>query len=140
MIAAATSELLSKPNKVLFCSFAFFNAYANELRAANNYMLANSDYKNGGYEMVIPGTDIKLIATVGLDSLTNHTIGDGAALVFTYADNLVYGADLIDTDGLIDIFYSRDNDEVRAHAEWKIGTSYYFPQDAVIGYTLTSLS
>lgn len=140
MIDAATPELLAKGNKVMFCSYAFFNGYAAALRAANNYMLANTDFANNGYDMLIPGTDIRLIATVGLDNLTNHTVGDGSALVFTYADNLVYGADMIDTDGLIDIFYSRDNDEVRVHAEWKIGTSYYFPQDCVIGYTLASLS
>lgn len=140
MIDSATSELLMHDNKVIFCSFAFFNSYASALRAANVYMLANSEYKDGGYEMIIPGTDIKLVATAGLDSLANHTVGDGEALVFTYADNLVYGSDLLDTEDFMDIWYSRDNDVVMLTAKWAIGTSYYFAEDAVIGYTLTSLS
>ena len=136
MIAAAPSELLEAENKIIFCSYGFYNQYATELRAANVFMLANTDYKNGNYQMYIPGTDIRLIATVGLDNLTNNTVDTGSLLIFTFGDNLVAGTDMLDDEEMFDIWYSRDNDEVRVNIQWKLGTQTYFDDRIVRGYTL----
>lgn len=143
MIAKATPEILSAENKVMFCSFGFFNSYANELRAANNYMLANTEYKNGSYSMTIAGTDIKLVATASLDNLTyttlaTHTEGGSTvndyALVLTTKENLVIGTDGMNDEETAKIWFSVDNDEIRVHLGWKIGCSYYWGEQAVISY------
>lgn len=137
LIAAAPAELLEAADQKIFCSYGFFNSYANELRAANVYMLANTDYKNGNYEMLIPGTNIRLIAIVGLNTLTNNTIASGSPLIYTFGDNLVAGTDLMNDEEMFDIWYSRDNDEVRVNASWKIGCQTYFDDRIVRGYTLS---
>lgn len=136
LIAKATPELKTKENKVIFTSFKFYDEYMAALRAANLYNLANSEYKNGSYQTTIPGTDIRLVATVALDNLTNNTIATGEPLVYTHADNIVVGTDLLNEEEQFDIWYSRDNNEVRVNIQWKIGDQYRFGDTVVIGYTL----
>lgn len=136
LLSKASPEIKTHSNKVVFCSFAFYDAYMNYLRSQNVYMYANSEFKNGGYVTTIPGTDIQLISTVALDSLVNNTIATGEALVYTYADNLVAGTDMMDDEEKFDIFYSRDNDEVRVNIQWKIGVATRFGEDIVRGYAL----
>lgn len=136
LLSKASPEIKTHSNKVVFCSFAFYDAYMNYLRSQNVYMYANSEFKNGGYVTTIPGTDIQLISTVALDSLVNNTITTGEALVYTYADNLVAGTDMMDDEEKFDIFYSRDNDEVRVNIQWKIGVTTRFGEDIVRGYAL----
>lgn len=142
LIASATPDILMHENKVVFTSYAFYNAYASELRAQNLYMQPN--YTNGegaNYEMYIPGTDIRLIAIAGMDNLVNTTIVAGFAvnlvkqpIVLTYADNIVLGTDMLNDEELFDMWYSRDNDEVRVNIQYKLGWSFYFGKHIVIGY------
>ena len=142
LIAAATPDILMHENKVVFTSYAFYNAYASELRAQNLYMQPN--YMNGegaNYEMYIPGTDIRLIAIAGMDTLVNTTITVGYAvntvkqpMVLTYADNIVLGTDMLNDEELFDMWYSRDNDEVRVNIQYKLGWSFYFGSHIVRGY------
>jgi hypothetical protein len=136
LLSKASPEIKTHSNKVVFCSFAFYDAYMNYLRSQNVYMYANSEFKNGGYITTIPGTDIQLISTVALDSLVNNTITTGEALVYTYADNLVAGTDMMDDEEKFDIWYSRDADEVRVNIQWKIGVATRFGEDIVRGYAL----
>lgn len=137
LIAKGTPEIKTHENKVIFCSFAFYDAYMNDLRSKNVYMYANSEFRNGGYVTTIPGTDIQLMSTVALDYLTNNTIATGEPLVFTYAENLVAGTDMMeDGDAYFDMWYSRDNDEIRVNIQFKIGATFRFGEDVVIGYAL----
>lgn len=142
LIASATPDVLMHENKVVFTSYAFYNAYASELRAANHYIQPN--YMNGegaNYEMYIPGTDIRLIAIAGMDNLVNTTIAVGYAvnsvkqpMVLTYTDNIVLGTDMLNDEEMFDMWYSRDNDEVRVNIQYKLGWSFYFSKHIVRGY------
>lgn len=144
LIAKATPDILMHENKVVFTSYAFYNAYASELRAANLYMQPN--YMNGegaNYEMYIPGTDIRLIAIAGMDNLVNNTLTAGYAvngtvqpMVLTYADNIVLGTDMLNDEEMFDMWYSRDNDEVRVNIQYKLGWNFYFAEHIVKGYKL----
>jgi len=55
-------------------------------------------------------------------------------MLLTYGANLVVGTDLLNEEEKFDIFYSRDNDEVRVNIQWKIGTQIYFPEYVVVNY------
>lgn len=144
MVASATPDILMHSDKVLLTSYAFYNAYASELRAANLYIQPN--YQNGegaNYEMYIPGTDIRLIAIAGMDNLVNTTITDGYAvngvkqpMVLTYADNIVLGTDMLNDEEMFDMWYSRDNDEVRVNIQYKLGWNFYFAEHIVKGYKI----
>ena len=148
MLKNATPDILSHNNKVLYCGYAFYNKYASELRAANWYIQANGEYKNGtlaNYEMIIPGTDVKLVAMAGMDNLVNTTLIGGynigtistpiyTPLVLTYTDNIVIGTDMMNDEEMFDMWYSRDNDEVRVNIQYKLGWSFYFGDHIVKGY------
>ena len=144
MVAAATPDILMHSDKVLLTSYAFYNAYASELRAQNLYMQPN--YQNGegaNYEMYIPGTDIRLIAIAGMDNLVNSTLAAGYAvngvlqpMVLTYADNIVLGTDMLNDEEMFDMWYSRDNDEVRVNIQYKLGWNFYFGDHIVKGYKI----
>lgn len=144
LIANATPDILMHSDKVLLTSYAFYNAYASELRAANLYIQPN--YQNGegaNYEMYIPGTDIRLIAIAGMDNLVNSTIAAGYAvngvkqpMILTYADNIVLGTDMLNDEEMFDMWYSRDNDEVRVNIQYKLGWNFYFSDHIVRGYKI----
>lgn len=144
LIAKATPDILMHSDKVILTSYAMYNAYASELRAANLYIQPN--YQNGegaNYEMYIPGTDIRLIAIAGMDNLVNTTIAAGYGvngvkqpMVLTYADNIVLGTDMLNDEEMFDMWYSRDNDEVRVNIQYKLGWNFYFAEHIVKGYKL----
>lgn len=145
LIAKATPDILMHTDKVVFTSYAMYNAYASELRAANLYIQPN--YQNGegaNYEMYIPGTDIRLIAIAGMDNLatpisTGYSLDGGATfqpMILTYADNIVLGTDMLNDEEMFDMWYSRDNDEVRVNIQYKLGWNFYFGEHIVKGYTI----
>lgn len=144
LIASATPDILMHSDKVVLTSYAMFNAYASELRAANLYIQPN--YQNGegaNYEMYIPGTDIRLIAIAGMDNLVNTTLTTGYTvngvlqpMVLTYAENIVLGTDMLNDNEIFDMWYSRDNDEVRVNIQYKLGWQFYFGEHIVKGYKI----
>lgn len=145
LIAKATPDILMHTDKILYTSYAMFNAYASELRAANLYIQANTDYNNGGlanYELIIPGTDIKMVAIAGMDNLST-TLSTGyevnsvkQPMVLTYKDNIVIGTDMLNDEETLDMWYSRDNDEVRVNVQYKLGWNFYFGEHIVKGYKI----
>lgn len=145
LIANATPDILMHTDKIIYTSYAMFNAYASELRAANLYIQANTDYNNGGlanYELVIPGTDIKMVAIAGMDNLLG-TIAVGydvngvlQPMLLTYKENIVIGTDMLNDEETLDMWYSRDNDEVRVNVQYKLGWNFYFGEHIVRGYKL----
>ena len=137
LLAAAPTEVLTSDEGVVFTTFAFFQQYMNALRAANLFMMANAEYANGAWTAMIPGTNVRMIATVGLSNNT-ASIDDGVLLVYTLAKNIAVGTDMISEDSTdtFDIWYSKDNREYRVNAEWKIGANYRWSERIVKGYKL----
>jgi hypothetical protein len=137
LLAAAPTEVLTSDEGVVFCSFAFFQNYMNELRAANLFFMANAEYKNNGWTALIPGTNVKLIATKGISDFIdagNHDIY-GEVLVYTLAKNIAVGTDMLGNDENFDIWYSRDAREYRVDMSWKIGANYRWSDRIVKGYS-----
>ena len=137
LMAKAPTEVKTADDGIVFCSFGFFDNYANELRAANLYMAANDEYATGGYIMTIPGTNKKLVATSGIDN-SGISANTGELLVYTTAKNIVIGTDMLLQDSPSDfsMWYSQDNQEYRVAANWAIGVNYRWSEFVVKGYTL----
>lgn len=124
MVASIPEEILMRRDLTLFLSYANYNLYTAALRTANLFHY-NGD--NGqDFETFIPGTNVKLVATHGLTGTDN--------LVLTYAENIVIGTDLVNEEDKFDIWYSRDNDEVRVNIQWKIGVQVAFPEFCVCNF------
>ncbi len=124
MVAAIPEAILNKSDLTLFMSYANYNLYTAALRTANLYHYSGE--AGADFECYIPGTSVKAVATHGLIS-TDY-------MVLTYAPNIVVGTDLLDEEEKFDIWYSRDNDEVRVNIQWKIGVEVYFPEHCVCNF------
>lgn len=81
-------------------------------------------------EVIIPGTNTRVIKVNGLNNSTYGTVSD----VVVAADpmNLVYGYDIEDSDKAFDVWYSRDNDTIRFRMTTNIGTQVAFPSEVIV--------
>jgi len=112
LIDAVDPAVLDRDDLGVIMSPAYFNMLRRALTAQNLYHF-NAPGINNNTELMMPGTDFKVIKSsgfVGEDSFVAGPLGD-----------LVVGVGLEDDFDNLKIFYSEDNDEVRVMAAWRIG-------------------
>lgn len=122
---AIPEEVLDKA--AIFVSAGRFRGFVAGMTAANLF------HFNPGApvdEVVIPGTNTRVIKVNGLNNSTYGAVSD----VVVAADpmNLVYGYDIEDSDKAFDVWYSRDNDTIRLRATFNIGTQVAFPNEVIV--------
>lgn len=122
MIAAAPEVLSTLTDLTMFMSVSTFRILASAL-ADKNYFNVNTNIGTA-LEFVNPINGVKFVGVPGLAGSTS--------LVLTYASNLVIGTDLVNEEEKFDIWYSRDNDEVRVNIQYKLGTQVQFPELVVL--------
>ena len=131
LVSIAPAEVLEREDAVIVMNYADFVAYQQELIAANLFHY-DANVAND-MTLYVPGTNIKVRATAGLN---NATVSLGSAMILTYEDNIAVGTDGLDGDEMFDIWYSKDNDEVRVHVSYKIGANFFFPNMVVKGFNI----
>ena len=126
-IAAVKRALLAMPagtlteDAVIFCGTDFLRDYEQELVTANLFHFEpGMDYDS----IRIPGSRVRLIATVGLDG-QNY-------LVAGQLSNFFFGCDLMDDSEKFEVWYSQDNREFRIAVEFNAGVQVAFPGNVVI--------
>jgi hypothetical protein len=117
LINALDDNAQAREDLVVFMSYANFRLYVQALTRANffaNY-IGGSNAIGGpaSYEAVHPNTNVKVVPTLGLNSSNQVTIGP--------AEYMVVGFDLLSDHERLDIWWSRDNDEVRIRANYNYG-------------------
>ena len=122
MIVAAPEVLGTLPDYTMFMSIANFRMYVAALAKLN--LFAVPVLVGTQLEFVNPLNGVKFVGIPGL--------AGSASFVLTYAANLVIGTDLINEEEKFDIWYSRDNDEVRVNIQYKMGTQVQFPELVVL--------
>lgn len=119
---AMPEETLDKGG-VIFVDPAIFRALLNDLVVLNYY---HYDMGNGNpEEILLPGTDVKVVKTPGLAGTK--------AIVGTFADNLVYGCDMENDHEDIDLWWSQDDRVFKYQVKWNSGVAYHFPDQIVFG-------
>lgn len=120
---AIPQRVKGKDDVIIFCGWEVFETYIGALIEANlfHYTAANDAQAAG--ELVIPGTQYKLVAVHGLDS-TNR-------LFAIRLSNMYLGCDVLGEEDKWEIFYAKEADEVRFVTEFKLGVQYAFPQEIV---------
>ena len=119
---AMPEETLEKGG-LIFVGPAIFRALLNDLVVLNYY---HYDMGNGNpEEILLPGTDVKVVKTPGLAS-TNAIVG-------TFGDNLVYGCDMENDHEDIDLWWSQDDRLFKYQVKWNSGVAYHFPDQIVVG-------
>lgn len=108
---------------VIFEDPAIFRALLNDLVVLNYY---HYDMGNGNpEEILLPGTDVRVVKTPGL-ATTNAIVG-------TFGDNLVYGCDMENDHEDIDLWWSQDDRVFKYQVKWNSGVAYHFPDQVVYG-------
>ena len=120
MYNAAPADIADADDLVLFVGIDTFKKYTTALRASNLFhYVADSE----GMEIMIPATNVKMIAVGGLNG-TNR-------MFLARLSNMFVGTDLANEEEEYRFWYSQDNDEVRFRATMKYGVQIAFPDQLV---------
>lgn len=122
--AAIPSRIASKDNLVCFCGVDFYKKFLVNLKNANLYHYMPEP---GMMDMIIPGTNMKLIAVGGLDGTDK--------LVATHLTNLFVGTDLANEEEQYKFVFDPISENVYFKAKMKYGVQIAFP-DEVVYFTL----
>lgn len=124
VVQALPNEIMDRADKVIFVGYDVYRAYIAQLQAANLFHYTAE--LAGSMEIVIPGTDIKLIGVHGLT---------GQKKIYgTYLENMYLGTDLEGDAEKFMFWYSEDNSEFRLKVEFNAGVQVAFV-DMVAVYT-----
>ena len=120
--------ILTKNDLVMFCGWDTFRTLVMAFKANTGVMYNQVDLQGlADGEILYPGTNIRVIAVPGLLG-TNR-------IVTTYLGNLFYGTDLLTDEENFELWYSKDNDEVRFQAAFKAGVQFAYP-DLIVDWKL----
>tara|TARA_R110000787_G_scaffold118062_4_gene228815 strand:- start:5603 stop:6613 length:1011 start_codon:yes stop_codon:yes gene_type:complete len=139
MLAARSTELATSDNQLIYCSRAFADAYAKDLRASNGaHTAAYADLQNGvgslkfnGVPLVVVNSWDVDIATngVALNTMTNGLAPNGVAetkaAIWTMDNNITIGTDFQAQD--VDMWYNRDCKENRFRMLYSFGVAVKEP-------------
>ena len=114
------ADIVANGDVVIFAGMDAFRMYTVALKAANLFHYAVDAVD---FEIVIPGTSVKLIAVNGLNGTDK--------LIATRMSNLYLGVDLLNEEERFELFYAKEADEMRFVAEFKMGVQYAFPTEIV---------
>lgn len=108
-------EILDDSNVKVFIGMDLFRTWTTALTTANLFHYTG---ENANFELVIPGTNIKVVAVNGLN---------GTNKIFAFrTSNAFFGTDLLNEEDQFKIFFAQEADEVRYMAEWKAGFNFAF--------------
>lgn len=122
VIIALPDAIQEKDNLVVMMSMANYRKYVIDLRTANYYNFG-AETRSAGVDFVVmhPGTNIEVIGVPGLNGSN--------AIVVGMKSELIIGTDLMSDSERLDIFYDRNDDEVRVRSNFKIGAQIPFPEN-----------
>ena len=122
-ILAVIPAAARKHGAVIYLAPENFETYLIELVNANLYHYSGPQ-NEAPTEWVIPGTNVKVVRTEGLE-------GSGAAFS-TYDRNLYYGTDMENDKEVFSITYDETNEIFRIKVRWASGVQIAFPDRCVL--------
>lgn len=118
---AMPEEVLEKGGEI-YVSPAMYRQFLQELVDKNFYHYASAE-EAAPQEFFLPGTDVKVVKSYGLNS--NRVVG-------TFAKNLFYGCDMENDEETIEVWWSKDDRNIKVAVEWNFGTEVAFPNMVVL--------
>lgn len=120
MVAVIPTDVISDETLTLFMGYADFRTYAKALRTAfPGFDFLAQDATGSDFTLIHPGTNVKVVATVGMNGLSKR--------VLTPAWNLVFGTDLERDPEGFKVWFDLEDQLVKFRAKWKAGAQVYFP-------------
>ena len=120
------AEILDKEDTIIFCGMDVFRLFTIALKNSNLYHYG-VDAVN--FEIVLPGTNIKIVAVGGLN-------GANRILAFRKSNGFM-GVDMLNEEEQFEIFFAKEAQEVRFNAAFKAGVQFAFPAQ-VVNFELTA--
>jgi hypothetical protein len=118
---AIPAEIVGKDDVAIFVGQDVFRTYTIALKNAN--LFAYTFDGSADSEFILPGTQIKVIATPGLNGTSK--------IYATRVSNLFLGTDLLNEEERFELFYAKEADQVRFVSEFKMGVNFAFPTEVV---------
>jgi hypothetical protein len=120
LVELIPNEVADRDDIIIWMSMANYRKYLINLRTSNYYQdfIVEGDQMTE-YVTMHPGTNFRVVGTHGINT-------DGVYM--GPAEFMVVGVDLMSDEERLDIFYSKDNDEVRVRSNFKIGAQIAFPE------------
>jgi hypothetical protein len=120
--------ILTRNDLVIFCGWNVFRTLIGALKANTGVMYNQVDLQGlADGDIIYPGTNVRVVAVPGLLAYNR--------LVCSYLGNFFYGTDLLSDEENFSLWYSKDNDEVRFQAAFKVGVQVAYP-DLVVDFKL----
>lgn len=122
-------------NPVVFCSQEDFRLLLNKLWVDNLYSYIPTAAENANLEFIYPGSNVRVISVPGLNSDNGTGLPTAAKhrIFAGTANNFVAGVDLENDIKTFDLYYSKDNREVRMAMDFKLGVANHFT-DQIVQY------
>jgi len=127
---AFPAELLDNSDLAIMCGADVFRMYTIALKDANLYHYTADAGSAASQEILIPGTNVKLIAVNGLNS-TSRLFGFATSNVF-------YGTDLEGDDEKFWLRYSDDDESFKLTVRFNAGVQFAFP-DEIVQFTVAAV-
>ena len=122
-------------NPAVFCSQEDFRLLILALAKKNLFHYSPTTAEYSGLEFMYPGSNVKIIAVPGLNSDNGTGLPTAAKhrIFAGTANNFVAGVDLENDIKTFDLYYSKDNREVRMAMDFKLGVANHFT-DQIVQY------
>ena len=120
LIDAVPSRVLDRDDLGVIMAPSYYNMLRRALIAQNLFHFNPAD-TNSNVELVMPGTDFKVIKSSGFSASASYPAVTGASFIAGPLKDIVVGVGLESDDEMLKIFYSADNDEVRVMSMWRLG-------------------
>lgn len=120
VISALPDKVQEDDDLLVMMSMANYRKYIINLRTANYFHYSPEE---AGTEFITfhPGTNIRVVGVPGLSGTDTIVCGKSSELVI--------GTDLMSDSERLEIFYDRNDDEVRVRANFKVGAQIPFPSN-----------
>jgi hypothetical protein len=114
LIAGLDDNALSREDLVVFMSYSNWRVYLQALTAANYFQnyIGSTDLTSN-MEATHANTNIKVVPTIGLNGSNQVVVGP--------REYMVVGFDLLSDHETMNLWYSRDFDEIRMRANYNYG-------------------
>jgi hypothetical protein len=118
--------LLHESDLVSFCGWDTYRKLIQNITDSNFFHYASDDAARSG-EMFIPGTNLKVVAVIGLTGTDR--------IITARTSNLYIGMDMTGEDDSVEMWYSKDDRNVKSSTSFKRGTQIAYLEE-VVEFTL----
>ncbi|OHB99869.1 MAG: hypothetical protein A2Z57_11130 [Planctomycetes bacterium RIFCSPHIGHO2_12_39_6] len=134
------NQIADKDPKI-FCGYDTFRILQNKLWTGNYFNVKAEGSSLDAFELMYPGTNIKVIGVPGLNNNSPVDSGSLATAVknrifATYTDNLVVGFNVEADTSNFEVWYSKDDRNIKCHMRFFVGVLPVFT-DEIAAYANT---